>query len=497
MSAGSTASSLFTFNVNYVLPALHPHRERWKLIHDCVEGSHAIKKGREHYLPMPNSEDHSTENVARYESYLKRAVYYNATGRTLAGLVGQVFDRDPYCSLPKDLDALTVDIDGSGNTLLQQSKGALELILKYGRAGLLADFPSTVEVATKAEVEGGFVRPTITLYDPMNIINWRTMTVGARKLLSLVVVEENYIKQDDGFMVVWDKQWRVLRLDEETMTVIVELWRMDTPNGPAFTFQPKDASGAPLKEIPFTFIGSKNNDAEIDPSPLYDLAILNIAHYRNSADYEESCFLVGQPTPYFTGLTKSWVDEVMKGTVSLGSRAAIPLPVGGSAGLLQAEANGMVKEAMEQKERQMVALGARLVEQKAVQRTLGEASLEEASETSVLSMAANNVSEAYERALGWAAMFVGATGECEYDLNAEFPTTQMNPQMRAQLMAEWQAGALTYTEYRNQLRMAGAATLSDEDAKDELDMNPPPALAMAQAAAKDPVGINGKGGQES
>ena len=89
-------------------------------------------------------------------------------------------------------------------------------------------------------------------------------------------------------------------------------------------------------------------------------------------------------------------------------------------GLIQASANSMPKEAMDTKERQMVALGAKLVEQKQVQRTATEAGLENASETSVLASAANNTAEAFRTALGWCMEFVGTDGEIEFDLNTDF-----------------------------------------------------------------------------
>jgi hypothetical protein len=143
------------------------------------------------------------------------------------------------------------------------------------------------------------------------------------------------------------------------------------------------------------FIGSENNDANPDNPNMYDLASLNIAHYRNSADYEEACYIVGQPTPVLTGLTEQWYKDILGGCVNFGSRGGIPLPVGASADLLQASENTMIKEAMEIKERQMVALGAKLVEQKQVQRTAFETKVEATSEGSILSSSAKNVSNAF------------------------------------------------------------------------------------------------------
>ena len=82
-----------------------------------------------------------------------------------------------------------------------------------------------------------------------------------------------------------------------------------------------------LANIPFIFCGALNNSPDVDKSPVYDIAEVNIAHYRNSADYEESCFIAGQATPVLTGLTqsipeiinnldseigKSWKDEFLE-----------------------------------------------------------------------------------------------------------------------------------------------------------------------------------------
>ena len=83
-----------------------------------------------------------------------------------------------------------------------------------------------------------------------------------------------------------------------------------------------------MKEIPFTFVGAQNNDPSIDESPLYDIAMINLGHYRNSADYEESVFWCGQAQPWISGLDEQWRDWMEKNGVYVGSRAPMMLPVG-------------------------------------------------------------------------------------------------------------------------------------------------------------------------
>lgn len=469
-------------NVAFVRKDLKALLPLYQLIRDCIDGEVKVKGAKAKYLPQPNAEDESEENLARFKAYIERAVFYNVTARTLKGFVGQVFLRDPVVEVPTLLQIVNEDANGGGVSLTQSSKKAVGYVLSHGRAGLFVDYPATEGVASRAQLEAGDIRPTVNLYAPWRVLNWRTTKRGAREILSLVVLSETYIQSDDGFEMKEAEQFRVLRLgksqdnvqdniDEGVDVYTVEVWRKEGGNfGISESYQPRDSSGALLKEIPFTFIGSENNDVEIDNPPLYDLASLNIAHYRNSADYEESCFIVGQPTPYFAGLTEEWVNKVMGGTVTLGSRGAVPLPEGGSAGLLQATSNTMPKEAMEHKERQMVALGAKLVEQTTVQRTATEADLEATSENSTLTSSAKNVSAAYQWGLEWCAIFVGVPESgIKFELNTEFDIANMTPQERAQVVSEWQSGAISFTEMRENLRKAGVAKLDDKKAKEEID----------------------------
>jgi hypothetical protein len=202
------------------------------------------------------------------------------------------------------------------------------------------------------------------------------------------------------------------------------------------------------------------------------MANLNIAHFRNSADYEDACFIAGQPTPYFAGLTTEWVKNVMKGKAYLGSRGGIMLPKGGTAGLLQATANSMPKEAMEHKEKQMVALGAKLVEERTIRRTATESRQDEASETSILSSSTKNVNVAYNNALTWASQFAGGSTEFEFEINSDFDLSSMTPNERQQLIQEWQSEAITWKEMRTALRRTRVVFQDDEAAKTNISENP-------------------------
>lgn len=478
-------------NIAYVRNEVSLMKDKWDVVRDCLKGEKAVKDAGKKYLPMPNPTDLSTENKNRYTQYVERASFYPVTETTLGGLLGQVFDVDPVIEIPAEIDYYKTDITGSGVSMAQAAAKTLGEVLAYGRSGLLLDYPA-VETVSRLDVQLGFARPIVALYSPDTIINWRTITKGAKTVLTLVVFAETYVTKDDGFEMEEGFQWRVCRCDESTgWKYKVELWIED---GNDYIIKdeywPTDARGNGLELIPFTFVGAMNNDTSPDHPPLYGIAALNIKHYRNSADYEDSVYMVGQPTPVFTGLSKDWVDEVLKGQVELGSRASVNLPKNATAMLLQAEPNSMVKEAMEQKEAQLVALGAQLIQPQNVSRTLGEAKMDKNTQTSVLAKSAQNTSAAYTQILSWTGLFT--TGE-EYDpeevylqLSTTFAITKMSPQDQQQLIATWQGGLLTFNEARAQLRMAGLATEDDAAAKEQIDQESSERAALALDSIAEP-----------
>ncbi len=476
---------MFDDDVTFQRAELTAISRRYRRIRDCVEQK--VKEGGVLYLPKPNPQDVSEANTLRYAAYSERAIFYGVTGRTLNGMIGQVFARNPEITVPELLKPLIEDVTGSGLSLIQLAKDTARETLALGRAGILVDYPTGAGVTTRAQQLAGEVRPTFTLYTAENIINWRTEKTGARNRLTLLVLRET-VDEIGVFSLAPVTQYRVVQWTPFGCTVTVyrkdatlDVWLIRGER-----VELRDAAGKPLDEIPFSFIGSTNNDATVDEPPLYDLAELNIGHYRNSADYEEASFIVGQPTPWFSGLTQEWVDDVLQGEVLLGARAAVPLPAGAQAGLLQVSMNSMPMEAMKHKEAQMVALGARLVENRAVRRTLGEVKDSNASETSLLANVANNVSAAFVFALRVAARFVGTdTATVKFSLNTEFALTGMAAEERTALIADMQAGLITWSEARLALRRGGVASLDDDEAKAQikLEKDQRDAAAAAQTAA--------------
>ncbi|CUS06464.1 portal protein [Acinetobacter phage Loki] len=474
-------------NVAFIRPELSNVLPLYAAIRDCISGQDAVKKARTKYLPMPNADDDSEENTKRYAAYLARAVYYNVTGRTVNGLVSTVFAKPIDKIIPPELEILDEDATGEGLSMAQMAHKMLAFACAYSRYGVYVDYPTTEGVVTVKDLQEKRIRPTITLVAPQHVTNWRTMEIGSEVVYSLIVIAELFPYFDDGFEIKNSCQFRVYELEDDEKgdyRVKLSVWREPSPTNWDGVNVPKkknyqklkdefylqDFNGEPLRRIPFSFGGSENNDSAVDTPVMYDMAVLNLAHYRNSADYEEASFVMGQPTFWAAGLTEEWINNVMGGKVRLGSWGGVPLPQGGTMGLLQMQPNTMPFEAMAMKEKQMLAIGARLVENKTVQRTATEANQDEVSSNSILANVANNVSDVVEWAFRTALQFISSSeSEIKYRLNTDFDISKYTPEQRAQVIKEWQAGALTFEEMRTVLRKSGVATEKDEDAKTKID----------------------------
>ncbi len=448
--------------------------ERWKVVRDVIAGDQHLRNDT--YLPYLNKSDASPANVSRNKAYKERAVLYTATGFTLAGMIGLAFRHDPKYSFPAQLDYLLKDCDGAGVSIYQQSQAVLSRNIGVGRHGLYVDFSSALK------------RPIIKAYFAEDIINWRESLVGGKVVRTLVVLRED-AEIDDGYATVCVDQWRELFLNEQGLASC-RIWRKNKDGVPEVVLM-EDAdgnlvpevvlrsSGAPLDEIPFDFVGSQNNDSDIDDSPLYGLARVNVAHFRNSADYEDSVFFVGQAQPWIAGLDEGWRDHLeQSGTMYIGSRAPMLLPVGGAFGFAQALPNMLAKEAMDQKELQMVALGARLIDKTTAAKTATQSEGEREASTSILALCVANVSEAYQSAIRRCARYLDfklPADEDPYEINQDFTAVSSDPLTINALVAAWQAGLMAKSDVRNYFKRQGtiAPERTDEEIDAELALAPP------------------------
>lgn len=374
--------------------------------------------------------DTSPAGVLRNKNYKERAKYTNFSARTRNALVGSVFRVPAKVELPSGLEYLEKNANGNNMTLEQLSKGLITNLIEIGRHGLFVDY------GTSAKIVG---------YSAENIINWDCNDAGE---LEKVILKKG--KDDYKHLIIDDNGYYLVEIydDEELQEA----------------FYPTKADGSKFKEIPFIFCGSTDNAPDVDDMPLWPIVDVSQGHYQNSADYEDLLrFII--PTPAITVPNKPWMDDMLpSGVYTFGDGSIIPLPDGGSATLLQANENQMHAKAMEHKENQLIALGARIITGNTGQAETAEAvRIRYSSENSILDNLVGNASDSIVRCLQWCGEFMGVKGDIAYELNREYFDTSMSPQEITAKILLLDRGVIAKTDLRNSLRKAGDIDLGRTD----------------------------------
>ena len=453
--------------VNTPHPQYEEARRARQLVRDVCTGSAAIKAATEVYLPMPNAKDRSPENIARYDSYLARAVFYEITKTTLINFTGAAFAEDPV--FEKDgLDYLASDANGAGISIYQQAQAVLREQLSQDGCGLLVDYPTLERPASVADQENNGIRATISMYALDNIINWRVGKKGNAIRLELVVLQEAITKPkaDDRFSLEEIQQWRVLELDEQGYYCVSIHQKSDSGiNQVGETFYPANAKGQKWTEIPFQIVRSFANDWTVGQIPLEPIANVNLAHYRNSADYEDSLFICGQVQPVIGGLTESWRDHLEKTGVYIGSRSPLMLPENGSFSFAQAQPNMLAKEGMDNKLEMMKQLGARLIEPGSAAKTATQSNQDTKVQHSILSLCVANLNEAYINCLRWVSEFMGRGDKATFTVKQDFALASIDIQTAQQLYNAALAGKGSFATWWDYIR---TGKLPENDYPEEL-----------------------------
>lgn len=457
--------------VDTLHPAYQAHEEKAQRVRDAVAGTDAIKGRGERYLPNPSGPietltgDQKTEAEKRYAAYKARAHWLGVTGRTHEGLLGAVFRKAPTIELPSAIEYMREDCDGSGMALEQFARLMTSELLQSGRHGVLVDYPEAEDGLTREQTAG--MRATLRSYDSANIINWRR----EGELLTLVVLREVYEKEIDQFQRDREYQYRVLSLEDGAY---VQTVYRDAKEVPEARIEPRMSNGQRWTVIPFAFVGAVANNEHPDKPVLLDLADTNVAHYQSSADRREGSHIVGQPMFHIDIgdlSTKEW-QELNPNGVTVGSRRGIQTK-GGSAGLVQANPNDMAREDMQDALADMLAIGARLIESKGGNETAEGVRARSGAESANLNSVANNVGDALEQTLEWAAQFMTSADVFEQivvRLNKEFYEETTDPQMVAARIQELDRGLIADVDYWQWARRKGliAPDRTDEDLRAEV-----------------------------
>lgn len=442
----------------------------WKKCRDVSSGQEAVHAAGQVYLDKL-----SGQNDAEYRAYLARALFYNATQRTIDAMSGLLFRKDPQITIPDAVKPWLENIDLNGNTLDNLLQDIADDLLTVGRYGLLVDFPNVAVSSslTQANAEAENIRPFLVRYKAESIINWATTTINNIKTLALVILEEIYAEPKTEFEYREITQYRVLDLFEGKyrQRVFRKLKQAFILHEEVFPLM----NGKNITEIPFIFFSSKDNDSKIQKVPILDLVNVNLSHYKTTADLEHGAHFTGLPTAVITGHRLSENERLRIGS----SEAWVFSEPEAKAFYLEFTGVGLTNllELQKSKEDKMAALGARmLADEKAAAETAETHLIKRQGENSALSTIAEAISSGMTKALEIITVWGGFDPtEVYLEINKDFIPSSMTAQDLTAIVSVWQAGGMAFSDFVSLLQKGELIDIerTPEDIKGDIELEGP------------------------
>ena len=418
----------------------------WKKCRDTVEGQEAVHTAGISYLPKLGG-----QTTVEYNAYVLRALFFNATGRTLDALSGMLFRKSPQVTLPTPAKEWEKNIDLAGLPLLSFTEKVAEEVISVGRCGVLVDMPTErSDIITAEEASKANMRPFASLYKAENILDWQSSVINGARILSYILLDEIVEQAQENGSYKEIEQRRILDIDDTGYRV--RLFRKDDSGWALVeTIYPK-SNNSNLSSIPFVFFNPQDVTQELTKPPLLDMVNVNLSHYRTSADLEHGSHYTALPTPVITG------HEITEGSngLSIGSGEAwvISSPEAKAFYLeFKGDGLGTLQSLLASKENMMAVLGARILsaDKKAAEAAETE-SIRRSGENSVLASMAGAISSGMTIVLEIMTEWAKISGDVSIQLNRDYLPAGMTSQQLTATVGAWQGGAISEKELFENLK---------------------------------------------
>ena len=445
---------------------------------DVAKGTTHMRAQAAEYLPQ-----HPAEERQDYIRRLNRAILFNGFGRTIVGLSGMVFRRDPELSddVPEEIQAHLENVDGEGTHIDVFAKDVFDDALEVGHCGILVDVPQAPKpppgqkVLSLADERAAGIRPRWVKYAKEDIISGRSKVIGEQHVLTQLVLRETVQEPVGAFGDAAVERHRVLRRSDAGV-VTYELWEQPPGKSEPVIVQ-EEALVTNVSEIPFAVVYGKRTGLLKSIPPLVDLAWTNVSHYQVQSDHLYALHIASVPIFVLTG-----VDP--KQTVEVGPNVLIKIPdPQGDAKYAEhsGAALGQTRQQLMDFKADMAVLGLAMLQHETRAAETAEAKrIDKSEQDSALATAARSLQDALEVALGFHADFMRLESGGSVVVNRDFEKLTLDA---ATINAYSQMAALEQISIDTmwQILAEGGALPDGFDPETEKDL-----LEQAQAPTPEP-----------
>lgn len=410
-----------------------------RIVRDVDQGTLRLRdQGTEYLMQFPK------ETPKRYSERLNQSVLFNAFARTVDGLTGMVFRKDPEPSdaVPEAIRADLNNIDMAGRDLPTFGRDHFRDALTDGHAGILVDMQQVEdgEFASLLE-ERNALRPYWVSVRKGDIIRFRTRTVAGRIILTHLAFRVTTTEAVGSY-----GEQQVTRVREFNLVVEAneggelqpvvrwQTWRQLKEGDHSSWTSEEEGILDGMDRIPFvaTYTG-RCGYLDSEP-PLVDLAMENIKHWQKRSDRDNVEHVACCPIFVLIG-----VDEDPD-ALEIGPTVAVRLPQGGDAKYAEPQGQALPegRQSLEDIERRMAILGlSQLMSETRAAETATSKRIDKSESDSKLAAAARSLQKSLGAALRLHAQWRGLNipDDAGVAVNMDFEDLAMEPAMVRELAA--------------------------------------------------------------
>lgn len=405
------------------------------LVNDCYEGTSAVAAKGETYLRKFGAEDRLD-----YDVRLKASKFWNAYRRTVHGLVGLIFRKNPVVQddPPDEVKKQIEDVDLQGTHLDVFAKERCLRGMIDGHSFIYVDMGRNTVAgqpdANLAKEKALNLRPYWVAVDKNQVRNWRVGKVNGVEMPTQVTIRECLLEPDGEFGEKEIVQYRVLRPGA---------WFIYRQVGESKEWGVVDSGITPLSYIPLVPFYALQTGFYQSTPPLLDVAHENYRHYNLQSGLDRILDLCNVPTVVAKGRPDTNKPLVVGAGV---------MDISSDGDLFFLEPTGAAIETTQNEidrcKANIASLGLLLLSsQPKVTKTATETTVEYTAETAELGMIARNLQDCLERCFAINADYMKTTKSWSVKVNKDFVKLGIDPQSWQRLQDDVVNGRLTLDTY--------------------------------------------------
>jgi hypothetical protein len=432
-------SELITGTFKKPSPLYNLRSPEWDLIRTISKGRQAVINSNEVMTPKLNNQSNQA-----YEKYKQWGKLFNALKKTIEAWSGMLFRKPPQ--LTNKVKANIESIARDGQPLDNTVQAITEEIITLGWVGVLVDYPENDTALLKREKEKKNLKAYASIYPAESVINWDYKTINNQTKLYYVVLEETIKDDKDKFSHKSQTVYRILDFDNDGFY----RQRLVDKNGQQLELIEPKRSWERLTYIPFAFGTPSGVNGVLRPSPVLELANLNRSHWISSVDHRQSLHWSGFNQMFVWGVEEDANVKVGEPYTHPNDKARAEIIAG--------KASSPLKEELTDLKEEMAIVGANaLASQGRYVQSAETATINQSSETSILSKMSQSISDYITWILVEVAKWEFPNNDklhekIGYKLTTDFLSSTMDPQMIAAQQSLLNEGKITLDTFINNLK---------------------------------------------